>query len=416
LLDSLLQEMIITKSLCALCQKNMLNNVGQSLHGVRHIVRPDVRLIVRPVVQSLLRQSLRHRSTSIAAPLRPIKGKSEFKYSSRFVDWKEVRVYGGKGGDGRISFKSVYMVEFAGPDGGDGGHGGHVLFSADPKVKDLSKVDTVIQAHHGTPGGLDNMEGKDAKHRIVPVPVGTMIKNVRGEIVCDLAKAESMFLAAKGGAGGKGNVSFKNSVNQCPKVAEMGAKGEIFIYNLELRTMADVGLIGFPNAGKSTLLQAISRARPKVAAYPFTTINPHIGMVPYDDLTQLAVADLPGLIRGSSKNKGLGFSFLQHVQRCQLLLYVIDLSAEDPLDQLDALMEELEEYKPGLSDRPAAVVANKIDLPYSEQILEHLKKESGLEVMLISGKTGVGLTHMLTRIKQLSDQYRIESEEIENSN
>jgi len=218
-----------------------------------------------------------------------------------------------------------------------------------------------------------------------------------------------MFLAAKGGAGGKGNASFKNSVEQTPKVAEVGAEGEVFIYNLELRTMADVGLIGFPNAGKSTLLQAISRARPKVASYPFTTVNPHIGMVQYDDLSSLAVADLPGLIRGSSENQGLGYAFLQHVQRCRLLLFVIDLSAEDPLDQLDALKAELEAYRPGLSSKPAAIVANKIDMAYSQHHIHQLK-ETGLEVILTSGRTGKGLENLLIRAKQMSDEYDTSAE------
>lgn len=389
--------MFITKLICRECQKNVPTSWLSKVLRLDYHVGAQLRAV-------------HSERAHIPVPMRPVKGKSEKVYATKFEDWRQIKVIGGKGGDGRISLLSVYMIEFAGPDGGDGGHGGHVLLTADPKVKDFSHLSPVINASRGVPGGSDNMHGKDAQHRILKVPLGTMIKNMEDEVICDLAKEGSMFLAAKGGAGGKGNASFKNSVEQAPKVAEVGAEGEAYIYNLELRTMADVGLIGFPNAGKSTLLQAISRARPKVASYPFTTVNPHIGMVPYDDLTSLAVADLPGLIRGSSENKGLGYAFLQHVQRCRLLLFVIDLSADDPLDQLDALKHELEAYKPGLSSKPAAIVANKIDLQYSQHHIDQLQK-TGLEVILTSGRTGKGLEQLLIRAKQMSDEFDSSTEE-----
>eukprot|EP00088_Acartia_fossae_P028643 TRINITY_DN2946_c0_g1_i10.p1 TRINITY_DN2946_c0_g1~~TRINITY_DN2946_c0_g1_i10.p1 ORF type:complete len:392 (-),score=76.32 TRINITY_DN2946_c0_g1_i10:246-1421(-) len=380
--------MFTTLKLCTGCRKNVV---------------PVLENIVRQNVGCLYR-GLQTETDRVALPLRPLKGKSERDFAKRFYDYREVKVSGGDGGDGNISFLSVNMIEFAGPDGGNGGHGGHLIFTADPGVKDFSHLTPLLNAPCGGRGRNKNMHGKDAEHRYIKVPKGTIVKNLHGEIVCDLEKPGSMFIAAKGGAGGKGNAHFKNSVDQAPKVAEAGGKAEMFIYALELRTMADVGFIGFPNAGKSTLLQAISRARPKVAAYPFTTVNPHIGMVQYDDLTQLAVADLPGLIRGSSKNRGLGYAFLQHVQRCRLLVYVIDLSADDPLDQLDALKHELEEYETGLSEKPSIVLANKTDMPYSEAVLEELHK-TGLEVMLTSGRTGKGLEHFLTRAKVISDEF-----------
>ena len=203
------------------------------------------------------------------------------------------------------------------------------------------------------------------------------------------------------------NTYFKSSTRRKPEIAEVGGQGERLEYTLELRTMADVGLIGFPNAGKSTLLTAISRARPKVAAYPFTTLNPHIGMVQYSDLTQLAVADLPGLLPGAHKNHGLGIAFLRHIERCSLLLYVLDMGEEEPWKQLGQLKFELDAYSPGLSSRPSAVIANKMDLEESGGRLTQLEEYLGSDATIIpiSGKMGDNLTHLLVLIKQLHDDY-----------
>ena len=342
-------------------------------------------------------------------PLRSTKGKSDLNPVRSFVDCVETEVEGGNGGDGRISFLSVFAVEFAGPDGGDGGHGGHVVFQADDNTRDLSRVKRRIVARYGGPGRNKNMHGKDAEHTVIKVPTGTLVRNREGELVGDLDNPGSTFLAARGGSGGKGNHSFKTAVRQAPEVAECGAEGERFSYTLELRTMADIGLIGFPNAGKSTLLTAISRARPKIASYPFTTLNPHLGMVFYSDLTQLAVADLPGLIPGAHKNHGLGHDFLRHVQRCSVLVYVLDMASEDPWDQLEQLQYELEMYQSGLSSRPAAVLANKMDLEDSEEKYEMLAsklKATDLELIPVSGRTGINLANMLLSIKQLNDKFK----------
>ena len=263
-----------------------------------------------------------------AVPLRPLKGKSERNPVKHFVDCVTVAVEAGHGGEGRISFLSVFAVEFAGPDGGDGGHGAHVIFRASDQVRDLSHVKSRIMGNYGGPGSNKNMAGKDARHMYVDVPTGTMLRNMEGEVVGDLDIEGACFIAAMGGAGGKGNNHFRTSVRQAPEIAECGAEGEKFSYTLELRTMGDVGLIGFPNAGKSTLLTAISRARPKIASYPFTTLRPHLGMVQYSDLSQLAVADL---LPGAHLNHGLGLSFLRHVQRCSVLLFVLDMEQEEPL-------------------------------------------------------------------------------------
>jgi len=347
----------------------------------------------------------------ITKPLRAIKSKSGMNPVRYFVDWKSVKVCGGDGGDGNISFLSVYGVEFAGPDGGDGGCGGHVIFKASGKFKDLSHLKIKISAPRGIAGRSTNRHGRDSEHLVVSVPVGTVLRNVEGVIVADLAREGVSFIAAKGGAGGKGNSHFKTSVRQAPEIAESGGVGEQFNYMIELRTMADIGLIGFPNAGKSTLLTAISRARPKIAAYPFTTLNPHIGMVQYSDLTQLAVADLPGLLPGAHKNHGLGIAFLRHIERCSVLLFVLDMGLEEPWEQLDQLKFELEQYEPGLSGRPGAIVANKMDLDESNEKFLELQRMvgSGTEIIPISGKMGMNLTNLLIKMKRLNDDVLIKN-------
>jgi len=343
--------------------------------------------------------------TDVAVPLRPLKGKSDMNPVRHFVDCVEVSVEAGRGGEGRISFLSVYAVEFAGPDGGDGGHGAHVIFRASDQVRDLSHLKRKIIGKYGGPGRNKNMAGKDAPHLFVDVPTGTMLKNMEGEVVGDLNVEGACFIAARGGSGGKGNAHFRTSVRQAPEIAESGADGEKYRYTLELRTMADVGLIGFPNAGKSTLLTAISRARPKIASYPFTTLRPHLGIVQYSDLTQLAVADLPGLLPGAHRNHGLGIDFLRHVQRCSVLLFVLDMEQDEPWDQLDELKHELEMYQEGLAKRPAAILANKMDIDKADQKLMQLIEKVGedIEVIPVSGRTGINLASMLVRLKVLFD-------------
>ena len=340
-------------------------------------------------------------------PLRSVKGKSDRGSARGFVDWKAVTVCGGDGGDGSISLLSLYANEFAGPDGGDGGSGGHVIMEARAGYRDLGHLRGRLAAARGVAGRKMKQHGKDAPHLVVPVPVGTVLRNPDGSLVADLAREGISFIAARGGAGGKGNAHFKTAVRRTPQVAEVGGEGERLDYTVELRTMADIGLIGFPNAGKSTLLSAISRARPKVASYPFTTLNPHIGMVHYSDLTQLAVADLPGLLPGAHRNHGLGISFLRHIERCSVLLFVLDMAQASPATQLQQLRFELEQYQPGLSARPSAIIANKMDLEETSGGLEELVAEVGedTEVIPVSGKMGLNLASLLVRIKLLHDGY-----------
>ncbi|KAK4878914.1 hypothetical protein RN001_007060 [Aquatica leii] len=343
-------------------------------------------------------------SQKVAQPLRSTKKKSEKTMVQAFADFKRVRVVGGKGGNGCISFLHLWSNEFAGPDGGDGGNGGHVIFKASNNIKDLSAVTSVLLAEDGDKGQNKDCHGKSAKHNIVEVPIGTVIKNENGKVVGDLEKEGFMFIAARGGAGGKGNSFFTTDVEQAPKICEYGAHGEDLEYTVELRSMAHVGLIGFPNAGKSTLLRAISRARPKVAPYPFTTLKPYLGMVQYDDYQQIAVADLPGLIPDSHKNKGLGIQFLRHIERCMGLLYILDISVEEPGEHLSILQNELWQFNSNILKRPQLIIANKIDLPGAEENLELLRNQTNLKVVPISAKLGQNLKVLLEEIKIIFDK------------
>ncbi|XP_049884262.1 GTPase Obg isoform X2 [Pectinophora gossypiella] len=305
--------------------------------------------------------------------LRSLKSKSSRSTVQFYVDHQRVRAVAGNGGDGCISFLSVWCKDQAGPDGGDGGNGGHVIFQATHTVKSLNHCRAVIQAKHGERGFNKDCNGKNAQHVIIPVPLGTIIKDESGKVVGDLSTEGVMFVAARGGAGGRGNKFFLTDTEQAPDVAEIGAKGETNVYSLEVRSMAHIGLIGFPNAGKSTLLRSMTRARPNVAPYPFTTLRPHIGMVPYDDYEQVAIADLPGLIPGSHKNRGLGIQFLQHVERCRGLIYLLD-GTNNPLQQYESLTYELHQYSNALSRRPSCIVVNKIDLKEGKTGFEDVKR------------------------------------------
>ncbi|KAL0858281.1 hypothetical protein ABMA27_012183 [Loxostege sticticalis] len=333
-------------------------------------------------------------------PLRSLKGKSTRNTVQYYVDSCRVRTVAGNGGDGCISFLSAWCKDHAGPDGGDGGHGGHVIFQATHTVKSLNHCRSVITAKHGERGFNKDCNGKNADHVVVSVPLGTIVKDSSGRVLADLDSEGVMFVAARGGAGGRGNKFFLTDTEQAPDIAELGATGETHSYSLEVRSMAHVGLLGAPNAGKSTLLRALTRARPTVAPYPFTTLHPHIGMVLYDDYEQIAIADLPGLIPGSSKNYGLGIQFLQHVERCRGLIYLLDGST-DPLEQYESLTYEITQYNAELADRSHCVVVNKIDLPEGRRNYEELKKN--MDVIGISAKTGLNLMELLHIVRKMYD-------------
>lgn len=265
----------------------------------------------------------------------------------------------------------------------------------------------MIKAQEGIRGASKECHGKNAPNTIVNVPVGTVIRLSNGKIVCDLDRENVMYVAARGGSGGKGNRFFTTPGENSPKVCEYGPNGEVITYKLELRSMAHIGLIGCPNAGKSTLLKAISRAKPKVAPYAFTTLRPHIGVVHYSDYEQLAVADLPGLIAGSHKNKGLGIQFLKHIERCSVLLYVLDASYERPWEHYDLLVNELREFNSSIAKRPSIIVANKIDVDgVDKNIGQDLERRLQHPVIPISAKKGTNISLLLTEIRECYDKYK----------
>lgn len=347
-----------------------------------------------------------------ALPLRDIKAKSQHNRPSYFVDWKRVRVVGGTGGDGCISFLHLWANPNGGPDGGDGGNGGHVIFQASENVTSLEHVPSTIHGEGGLRGLSRDQHGRSGEHTVVPVPLGTMVRDENQKPVADLEETGARFLAARGGAGGRGNHHFLTNENRHPRLHQLGAQGESLVYNLEMKCMAHAGLVGFPNAGKSTLLRAISRARPKVASYPFTTLRPHVGVVCYDDFLQLAVADLPGLVEGAHKNRGLGHAFLRHAERCTCLLLVVDLGSSDPAAQLSVLISELELYRPGFTtDNQVTVVANKLDLPEAEQRLRHLRDwcDSRWEIIAVSAKFGTNLLNLLRHVRASYDAFHGDS-------
>ncbi|ALC39871.1 CG13390 [Drosophila busckii] len=351
----------------------------------------------------------------LATALRPKKSKSTRKEAQYFSDAKRVRTVGGKGGDGCVSFLQLWCNERAGPDGGDGGNGGHVIFQACNDVRNFNHVSSVQRATEGTPGSAKECHGKNAKHTIIKVPIGTVIRNAKGAIVADLAQADLMFVAARGGAGGKGNRFFTTDRETSPKVCEYGPPGEDSSYVLELRSMAEVGLIGFPNAGKSTLLNALTRAKPKVAPYAFTTLRPHLGTVQYDDHVQLTIADLPGLVPDAHRNKGLGIQFLKHAERCTLLLFVLDASASEPWQQYRQLMHELEQFGGSLAQRPQLVVANKMDMEASAANYEQLQQElKDANILGISAKMGQNLAQLLSTIRSAYDRHKADEQQQHN--
>jgi len=338
------------------------------------------------------------------SPLRSQKAKSTSKQVKHFVDVKRVRACGGKGGDGCISFLRLWVNDMAGPDGGNGGNGGHVVLESSCNTHGLAHVSSILKGFPGEKGYSKSCHGKSAPHNIVKVPVGTIVRDLDGKILADLDQDKSMFVLARGGGGGHGNQFFASSTEQKPLIAEYGAEGESLSYILELKSMAHFGLLGMPNAGKSTLLQAISRARPKIAPYPFTTTKPHIGVIEYDDYEQVFVADLPGLIEGSHMNRGLGIDFLRHADRCSALIFVVDASTS-PVETVQTLTRELELFSKSLSAKPRLIVANKMDIPESESNVEVLKEEfKQLQVIPISAKYGTNLSTFLNAIRAIKDE------------
>ena len=278
-----------------------------------------------------------------------------------FVDKAKVSVKAGNGGNGAVSFRHEKWVDRGGPDGGDGGRGGNVVFIADENLNTLLhfRYKQELQAENGQAGGKRNMHGKNGADLLIRVPVGTLVFE-DGQPLVDLAQNNHRVVVAQGGDGGFGNAHFTSSVRQAPRVAEVGEKGQVKELTLELKLLADVGLVGFPNAGKSTFLSVVSNARPEVADYPFTTLTPHLGVAAIDD-TALLIADIPGLIEGASEGKGLGGEFLRHIERTAVLLHLIDIYTDDVAQAYQTIREELQKYSPEVASRPEVVALTKAE-------------------------------------------------------
>ncbi len=288
-----------------------------------------------------------------------------------FSDEVKISVIGGKGGNGCVSFRREKYIPYGGPNGGDGGDGGNVLLLAKENTSTLYhlKGRRVYKAKNGEGGKGKNMTGAKGKDTVIVVPVGTIaINDVTGEVIADMDEKGKEIIIAYGGKGGKGNARFVSSVNQAPRQFTYGKEGEEFELRLELKLIADVGLVGFPNAGKSTLITRLSNARPKIASYPFTTLIPNLGVVEYNYYETYVIADIPGIIEGASEGIGLGFKFLKHIERTNILLFVIDLSEEDYIERYYKLDNELKKYSEVLSKKPRCIALNKTDLLNNEEI------------------------------------------------
>jgi GTP-binding protein len=326
----------------------------------------------------------------------------------QFIDEATITVKAGDGGNGSAAMRREDGVPHGGPSGGDGGNGGSILIVVDPGMSSLLdfKYRRSYKADRGEDGRNKDQYGAKGQDLVIKVPVGTVIYDAESnEELVDLSQPDATFVIAKGGLGGRGNIHFKTAWNQAPTKAEPGTPGEERVVRLELKLLADVGLLGFPNVGKSTFISTVSRARPKVADYPFTTLVPNLGVVQLSDERNFVIADIPGLIEGASEGAGLGHQFLRHVERCRVLLHILDDTfttgpERSPLADFDVINRELAQYAPALANTPQVVVLNKADALEPEQI-EGLKAEfarRGIELLVMSAATGQGTRDVLERL------------------
>lgn len=320
-----------------------------------------------------------------------------------FVDEVDIVTISGAGGNGCMSFRREKFIPKGGPNGGDGGHGGSVFIVADDSLNTLQHLagQHHWKAQRGRHGMGKDCHGKNGEDMRIPVPAGTIIYDAEhGLMLKDLADAGDSVCVAGGGKGGRGNARFKTATNQAPRECEPGEPAKERRLHLELKLIADVGLIGKPNAGKSTMLSRLSAARPKIAAYPFTTLTPHLGIVELSGFRRFVMADIPGLIEGAHSGAGLGDAFLRHVERTRILVHIVDVCppAGDAAHDYHAIHEELRQYSTKLADKKEIIVANKMDLTDSEDHLELLKEDLGVEIIAISAVTGQGLDELTERI------------------
>jgi GTP-binding protein len=333
-----------------------------------------------------------------------------------FVDRVEIFVAAGNGGRGCVSFRREKFIPLGGPDGGDGGDGGSVILRAQPGVDSLSALAhrKHWRAEHGQPGGSSDCHGRSAADLLLLVPPGTVVIDAHTQLVLkDLVELNQQVVAARGGNGGKGNAAFKSSTNRSPRESTPGGEGEQRRLVLELKVIADVGLIGMPNAGKSTLLSRLSRARPQIADYPFTTKYPNLGLVQITPDRSFVLADLPGLIEGAHAGVGLGHEFLRHIERAGILVHLVETAPQngsDPIENYRIVRGELQMYSAELGERPEMVVVTKCELPGADEIRSRLSEVTDGEVVAISAVTGQGLDQLLWRIAEMLDQRKLAAE------
>ena len=337
-----------------------------------------------------------------------------------FIDKARIYVEAGNGGDGMSSFRREKFVEKGGPNGGNGGRGGNVILRADSSLNTLIdfRYKRKFIAKRGDKGGISNMTGHRGEDVIIKVPLGTVVRDDETNImIADLTEDGQEFIAAKGGRGGKGNACYATSTKRAPTFAEKGEPGTKGWLRLELKLLADVGLVGYPSVGKSSIISRVSAARPEIAAYHFTTLTPVLGVVRLSEEQSFVLADIPGLIEGAAEGVGLGHDFLRHIERTKVLLHVVDVSGcegRDPIDDFEKINHELEAYSAKLARRKQLVVANKMDLPDSPENFVILKKyveEKGYEIMPVSAATGEGLHELMWKAYEMARQYVAEPEE-----
>ena len=329
-----------------------------------------------------------------------------------FIDRARIRCTAGGGGNGCISFRREKYVPRGGPDGGDGGDGGDILMVADAQLQSLTdlKYHSTWRGERGDHGRGKDQHGKNGQPLIIRVPPGTQVRDFEtNELITELLEDGQQFLAAKGGIGGRGNARFLSNQNRAPRNAEKGEPGEEREFFIELKLIAEVGLVGLPNAGKSTFLAQVTRAQPKIADYPFTTLSPNLGVAYLSGYRQFLLADIPGIIEGAAEGKGLGHDFLRHIERNKVLLYLVDLGDEDPTDTLRILEKELVDYEASLAERPRVIAFNKIDITENRPKFDALSKEIP-NAFAISAATGDGIEPLLERIYELVEQARRDEE------
>jgi len=325
-----------------------------------------------------------------------------------FIDRVTLDLIAGKGGNGVVAWRREKFIPKGGPSGGNGGKGGSITFEATPHEFSLEyyRNRRILKAENGRAGGHNKQQGRNGQDLILPIPCGTVVKDAAtGEILKDFTQEGEKWIACRGGRGGRGNDSFKTPTNRAPNTWTPGSEGEVRQVELELKLIADVGLIGFPNAGKSTLIAALTHVRVRIAPYPFTTLSPNLGYLQTEEYRRIFIADIPGIIEGAHRNKGLGFEFLRHIERTKLLIYVLDaagIDGRDPIEDFKVLQHELETYNPELLERPFLVILNKIDEEQAKENIKKFKRKFKVPYLEISALTGAGIDKLRHKIEALT--------------